>query len=378
MAEIIENIFTPPIGHERRWDALVNAWRKDMVPQTLLLSGPRHVGKTLLVKHVAQLLMCPNVETSSTRSAPCGNCKTCHQIEIETFPDFKIYRPIVSSEKEARDRITAPEALEGSLINIYQAREFGLEAMRRPLVGQRKVMLICQAERMDEDAQNTLLKTFEEPIAGLTIILVCQNPDKILPTVRSRCWHLPLSATSSTRIAGWLRDEFPDADETRIENVARTSQGLAGAARRAMQRDAQSSREQQLADFVHLIQNASPVTALRLGEEASRLAKEWWDEDEAGDGLKSLKKGDAKFARSQVARFLDELSNVYRVKWAQAATQNATSSTRSDGADEAEPWARGLDQIRKTRHYILRNANTTLALDVLFMRLIRSAHGEVL
>ena len=372
--------FIAPIGHERRWDALVNAFQKDMVPQTLLLSGPRHVGKTLLVKRFAQLLMCPNVDTSCTRSAPCLSCKTCHQIEIETFPDFKVLRPSVNAEKEERDRIVAPEALEGSIINMAQAREFGDEAMRRPLVGQRKIMVIAQAERMEHLGQNALLKTWEEPIRGLTIILVCENPDFLLPTVRSRCWHLPVSATSSTRIAAWLRDEFPNENTARIENIARSSQGLAGAARRALTRDAQTSRAEQMAGFVHLVQNASPVAALRLGEDASRLAKEWWDEDEAGDGLKSLKKGDAKFVRSQVARFLDELSNVYRTKWAQAATQaatqNATSSTRSDGIDGAEVWARGLDQIRKTRHYILRNANTSLALDVLFGRLIRLARGE--
>jgi hypothetical protein len=90
------------------------------------------------------------------------------------------------------------------------------------------------------------------------------------------------------------------------------------------------------------------------------LAKVWWDEDQSS-AIKETKKGDAKVARSSAARFLDELSNVYRARWAQSVSTQASDVAR---------WSGGLDQIRKTRHYILHNANTNLALDVLFGRLI--------
>lgn len=359
------------VGHEARWNALLNAFGKGIVPQTLLISGARHVGKTTLVKRFAQLLMCPNVDPSSTRIAPCLGCRTCHQIEIETFPDFKVYRPIVSAEKEESKRVVAPEALEGSILTVQMAREFGDEAIRRPQIGAHKVMVLVQAERMDEEGQNALLKTFEEPVKGLSIVLLCENPQRLLPTVLSRCWHLPLSLAPQREIEGWLRDEFPSAHEETIASVVAASHGRPGAARRAMNRLNENSdvplRSEQMAHFVGRIERAHPVAALGLTEEALRLSKEWWSEDEAGQGATSLKKGDAKIGRSQVARFLDELSVEYQLRWQQSARDE--SSTRN-----AAVLADGLDQIRKTRHYILRNANTNLALDVMFGRLIRQAN----
>ncbi|HVF85242.1 MAG TPA: hypothetical protein VM821_04620 [Abditibacteriaceae bacterium] len=367
------------VGHEARWNALLNAFGKGIVPQTLLISGARHVGKTTLVKRFAQLLMCPNVDKSSTRIAPCLSCRTCHQIEIETFPDFKVYRPIVSAEKEESKRVVAPEALEGSILTVQMAREFGDEAIRRPQIGAHKVMVLVQAERMEEEGQNALLKTFEEPIKGLCIVLLCENPQRLLPTVLSRCWHLPLSLAPQREIEGWLRNEFPQAHEETIASVVAAAHGRPGAARRAMNRLDENSdtplRSEQMAHFVDRVERAHPVAALRLTEDALRLSKEWWSEDEAGEGAASLKKGDAKIGRSQVARFLDEMSVEYQLRWQSAAQAEAQvearteSSTRNVGA-----WADGLDQIRKTRHYILRNVNTNLALDVMFGRLIRQAN----
>ncbi len=370
MAEVTEKN-TVLVGHEKRWKALVNAFQKGVVPQTLLLSGARHVGKTTLVKRYAQLLMCPNVDKSSTRIAPCLSCKTCHQIEIEVFPDFKVYRPIVSSEKDENKRVIAPEALEGSIFTVQMAREFGDEAMRRPQIGAHKIMVLMQAERMETEAQNALLKTFEEPIRGLSIVLLCENSQRLLPTVLSRCWHLPLGLAPQNEIESWLHERFSNAHEETISQVAQCSNGRAGMAFHSMQRLRDDSdaplRSVQIGQFVERIENAHAVAAFGLTEDALRLAKEWWSKDEAGasaigEGAASLKKGDAKIGRSQVARFLDELANVYRAKW---HTSTSISSTRY-----VTDWARGLDQIRQTRHYILRNASTNLALDVLFGRLI--------
>jgi len=101
---------------------------------------------------------------------------------------------------------------------------------------------------------------------------------------------------------------------------------------------------------------------LGFTEEALKLAKTWWDEDlRAGKQKVEVKKSDSKITRSSVARFLDELAGVYHSSWRQAVRT---------GSAEAAGLGAGLDQIRKTRHYILRNANTNLALDVMFGRLI--------
>ena len=360
------------IGHNARWTSLVRAFAKGKIPQTILLSGSPHIGKWTLARRYAQLLLCPSPIEENGLPAPCGSCRVCHQVEIETFPDFKVYRPLVSSAKEERDWVIAPKIMSGSGIFIGVARKFGDEAMRKPSVGPRKVMMIVQADRMEIEAQNALLKTFEEPVHGLSILLVCDNPNELLPTIRSRCWHVPLGLTSDAEIVDWLNQSTADgsspASAAQINAAVLAANGRPGLAKREIERfqnaaeneEPSTPRFNQAEAIIARLAKSRPVGALGLTEEALRLAKVWWDEDQSGGG-RETKKGDAKIARSSVARFLDELSNVYRARWAHSVSTRAPDAAR---------WSAGLDQIRKTRHYILHNANTNLALDVLFGRLI--------
>ncbi|MDQ3815641.1 MAG: hypothetical protein M3347_17140, partial [Armatimonadota bacterium] len=243
---------------------------------------------------------------------------------------------------------------------------------------------------------NALLKTFEEPVRGLTIVLLSANPSQLLPTVRSRCWHLPLGLAPDEEIAWWLRDGFPDVAPQVTEEAVRVAAGRPGAAWRELKRlqsgaDNRGSDENgaaldeaprfvQATQIVERIMRSRAVGALGLTEEALRLARLWWAEDETLEAAKGQKKeskkSDAKETRSAVARFLDELATVYRVRWMHSIGPAGATSQGVDGQlAEAEVWAGGLDQIRKTRHYILRNANTNLALDVMFGRLIARQIG---
>lgn len=363
------------IGHEKRWAALARAFERGIVPQSLLISGAPGVGKWTLARRYSQLLLCPHSLEPEQRDAqglpaPCGKCRVCHQVEIESFPDFKVYRPLVSAVKDEKDWVTAPRFMEGAILTVEVARRFGQEAMMKPLVGPRKVMLMRSAERMNDEAQNALLKTFEEPVPGLSIILLCDNPHGLLPTVLSRCWHLPLGLASDAAIAEWLRADF-DATDKQTEAATRVAAGRPGAAWRELQRmqgesSASESRFVQAGVLVDRILKSQPVGALGLTEEALRLAREWWSEDAEELEGKAAKKGDAKATRSALARFLDELSHAYRARWSDGVEADAN----------ADAYACGLDLIRKTRHYILRNANANLALDVLFGRLISLHRAE--
>jgi DNA polymerase III delta prime subunit len=380
------------IGHEARWVALARAFAKNEIPQSLLFSGPPQIGKWTLARRYAQLLLCPTPILENGLPAPCGACRVCHQVEIETFPDFKVYRPLVSSAEDERDWVFAPKAMSSSVLPISVARKFGGEAMRKPLVGPRKVMILVQADRMTDDAQNALLKTFEEPVPGLSIFLLCDNADKLLPTILSRCWNIPLGFAADAQIADWLRaGSTPEAamSEEQIAIAVRAARGRPGVAKNEIARlqyFAQNSAEEtvlprpiQAEAFLAKLLSSAPLGALALTEEALRLAKDWWDEDQsvaaqegsapgAAGGKKELKKGDAKIVRSSVALFLDELAGAYRARWTRSVLGGAGSTPKA--AQQAARWSAGLDQIRKTRHYILRNANTNLALDVLFGRLI--------
>lgn len=372
---------TPLIGHNAQWQALARAFAQDKIPQTLLLSGPPQIGKWTLAKRYSQLLLCAHPVTIDELPAPCGACTPCHQVNIETFPDYKVYRPLVSSEEDEKKWVIAPPMMSGSLISIAVARRFGSEAIRKPLAGPRKVMLLTQADRMVDEAQNALLKTFEEPIPGLTIFLLCDNAATLLPTIRSRCWHIPLNFVSDQKIRDWLSTKNVGSNiftDDQIEIAIRAAAGRPGVAQRVLARfqehakpssDPQLplSRLEQIESFIARLHKSTPVGALRFTEEALALSEEWWEEEQllsdAGPAQNEIKKGDAKIARSSLALFLDELARVYRTRWEQ--------SLRASSGDHPR-WSNGLDHILKTRHYILRNANSALALDVLFGHLIQA------
>lgn len=371
------------IGHEAQWQALARAFSQDKVPQSLLLSGPPQIGKWTLARRYSQLLLCMNPQTIDALPSPCESCTACHQVKIETYPDYKVYRPLVSSEEDERKWVVAPRLMSGSLISIAVARHFGAEAIRKPLVGKRKVMILVQADRMVDEAQNALLKTFEEPVPGLTIFLLCDNASSLLPTIRSRCWHIPLNLLSDRKIAEWLRTESDSPiSEEQLEIAVRTAAGRPTIAQRTLaqlqeQKTTSSSeprqkpsRLEQMEQFIVRLHRSTPMGALRFTEEALELAEDWWQEEQLfvddNRPQSEIKKGDAKIVRSAIALFLDELTRAYRLHWARSLSGENHASHRSP-----RYWSDGLDQIRKTRHYILRNANSSLALDVLFGHLIQ-------
>lgn len=362
------------VGHAGRWDALRRAFASDRVPQSLLISGPAHTGKWTLARAWAQLLLCPNARENIIDGlpAPCLACRTCHQVEVETFPDLRVVRPVINKTNPQR----APEALDSSSILVEAARDFVSEASYRPTIGERKVMVIYQADRMAPEAQNTLLKTLEEPGVGVKIVLVTDRPLELLPTIRSRCWQLQLGLASPREIEPWLEEHFPQLPPTLRARAVESSGGRAGLAWRQAAILSESperpSRMQQVRALIERIQSAAPWGFLALSESAQKMAEAWGEEDaiaRTGDEQGSDDKKLARtLVRSQLARFLDELSAGYRACWIE-------SLAASDGEEEggaARVWASGLDRIGKTRHYILRNANAPLALDVLFAELAQS------
>jgi len=352
------------IGHEDRWRAVARGFAKGRIPQTLLISGPPNVGKTQFVWRYAKLLLCPQTESDADGlPMPCGVCRTCHQVDIETFPDFRVFRPVISAGEPTR----APELLDSSVFRVEQSREASEEVLRRPISGPRKVLVLAQFDRAGDAAENALLKTLEEPPPSTHLVLTTDNARNLRPTILSRCWHLQLAPTRDADIFSWLAGEFPDAVPADLGKAILAAGGRPGAAKRELERlierdDAAPSRAEVALGFIDRLDNYSPVGALGLTEEALKIAKIWWDEDTGEDG--DSKKLGAKGSRAAIARFLDELSLAGRARW------------MGKGARIEERHAARLDAMRATRGFILRNAGTNLALDVMFGRLIALREGE--
>jgi hypothetical protein len=346
----------PLIGHQARWNGLARAFSRGQIPQTLLISGPPNVGKSTFVLRYAQLLLCQSLQEENGLPAPCGTCKICHQVEIETFPDYRVFRPVVSVAEET----VAPETLDSGVILVKQARAFIEESIRKPIAGPRKVLFMPQFDKIVPGVENTLLKTLEEPAAGTFLVLTTENVRNLRETILSRCWHLPLATVGDSEIENWMREEFSGISPQEMGEALRAGMGRPGATWREMQRlqehgGAHRSRFAIACEMLSRLDNSAPVAALGFTEEALRWAALWWEED-AGEGT-DLKKLGAKGPRAAAARFLDELMIAGRALWV-------------NSLDSSEIGAARLDQMRKTRHYISRNANRQLALDVMFGRLI--------
>ena len=353
----------PLIGHQARWSALARAFAKGIVPQTLLVTGPPNVGKTTFVTRYAQLLLCANLQTDADGlPAPCGVCKPCHQVAIGTFPDYRFIRPWIG----ATEKSDAPEALDSSVIPIEVARLFNHEAELKPVVGARKVLVMHQFERANDSAQNAMLKTLEEPPASTSLVLTSENPRRLRETILSRCWHLQLVPAPLSEIETWLQSQFPDASVEQLDIALRASLGRPGAAWRELERlagasDENGSRFQIASEMLGRLDAATPVGALGFTAEAIKWADLWWDED-AGDEA-DAKKLASKGKRAAAARFLDELMIAARARWMNDPNSYAQGAAR-------------IDQMRRAREYILRNANLQLALDVMFGRLIATQSHE--
>jgi len=170
------------VGQPRAIDALQAALRSGSVHHAYLFAGPEGVGKELAAVGLAQALVCPEKPNEG-----CGSCEQCTRLAKGAHPDVTWLMP----DAERLDRGLAGR----SDFSGTPSREIRVEQIRgllerislRGLESKRKVALVVDAHMMNQQAQNAFLKTLEEPPSETTLILLASAPDKLLPTIRSRC-----------------------------------------------------------------------------------------------------------------------------------------------------------------------------------------------
>ena len=215
----------PPVGAVARFStrgqpvalAAVERMLAGSAPQALLLIGPAAIGKTTLALDLAAGLLC-TAEEGVAR--PCRACRACRLVAGGTHQDLHRLAP----EGPGRQvRIGDPGDPDPGTV-----RHLIRELSRRPVEGRRRVAVIEGAHRMNEDAQNALLKTLEEPPAGATLILCADEPERLLPTVRSRAATLRLGPLGIRAIEGLLGEHA--IDPPRAARLARLAGGRPGLA----------------------------------------------------------------------------------------------------------------------------------------------------
>ncbi len=183
--------FLEIVGHEQIIEHLQNAIATDKVSHAYILNGPDKSGKMMLAKAFAQTLQCEKGGTE-----PCMECHSCKQAMSGNQPDI-IY---VRHEKP-------------NTISVDDIRtQINNDIVVKPYSSKRKIYIVDEAEKMNQQAQNALLKTIEEPPAYATLLLLTTNADMFLPTILSRCVRLNLKAVRDEKIKDFLMRErqLPD------------------------------------------------------------------------------------------------------------------------------------------------------------------------
>lgn len=196
------------IGHEQIITHLRSAIALDMVSHAYILNGPEYSGKMMLAEAFATALQC---EGEGER--PCLECRSCRQAMDHNQPDI-IY---VSHEKP-------------NTIGVDDIRtQINNDIVIKPYSSRYKVYIVDEAEKMNQQAQNALLKTIEEPPAYAVILLLTTNADSFLQTILSRCITLNLKAVKEDVIRDYLMKHYQIPDY-QADVCAAFSQGNVGKA----------------------------------------------------------------------------------------------------------------------------------------------------
>ena len=198
--------FETLLGNARLKENLSGSLRQGRISHFYLISGPVGSGKKTLARLLAAAMLCRDGEK------PCGVCKDCRKALGNVHPDV-IW-------------VEDPEHKNVSVRIVREARE---SIFIRPNEGDRKVYIFPQ--ELGIEGQNALLKVLEEPPAYGAFLLLTDNPEKLLPTIRSRCTELQLHPLTEQQLLSALQKEFPDTQPDVLQAAIVRSGGYLGQAK---------------------------------------------------------------------------------------------------------------------------------------------------
>lgn len=205
---------------------MLRAIGENRLPQMILITGPRGVGKQRFALWLAQAILC-----ESGDSRPCGRCRPCLQVLGLGHPDLHWVMPVLRPKASEPDKQVEELAeLVGEVVAerrqnpLYQpseglaghfvatARLLQRRAALTPAAGKKKVFLVAEAERLvpqesSPEAANALLKLLEEPSADTQFLLTTVDANRLLPTIRSRLVPLRLGRLTDAEVAKFLADK---------------------------------------------------------------------------------------------------------------------------------------------------------------------------
>lgn len=313
-------------GHTQQKSILLHALSSQRIAHAYLFEGPDGIGKKLMALAFARALLCLNGNS-------CGTCSACLKVEHHNHPDIHQFDA------------------DGAALKIDQVRTLQQKLSLRPLEGKYKICLIDGAEYLTPGAANALLKTLEEPQPGTLIILLTSQPQKLLPTICSRCQRLPFSRLPKQQLATILMQKL-DLGKTEATVLAALSEG-------SFKKALGSNRELFLEKRCKLIQSLSALSAGSIIPSftfAEELEKEKETLTDILDIFQAFYRDLLLLKHGQPE---SELVNLDLLELLHSQNKSTTTSS----------LLQKLKALDSTRFHLQRNVNCRLALEVMLMRI---------
>ncbi|MBI5442629.1 MAG: DNA polymerase III subunit delta' [Deltaproteobacteria bacterium] len=255
--------FEAVFGHERPLKVLKRALSSGRLPQAYLFWGPAGVGKELVAREAARVLLCMDAEACGRASA-CGTCPACRQIDAGNHPDLHVL------------------VAKGSSISIQEIRALKEALSYRAFERGRKVAILRDSFRMTREAGNALLKLLEEPPSDTYLFLLAHQRSQLIPTLVSRCQALRFDPLSREELRRLLLSRGVAEDAS--ERLAEFAGGCPGTAL-AEEPEALGRLEQEVVEAWGALDPERGSTAAERFSLSDRWAK---DKDRLGARLDRL------------------------------------------------------------------------------------------
>lgn len=318
-------------------DATREIFRRSIISGKLshsyIFCGIQGCGRRKLAVELVKTIFCASGGVES-----CEKCSSCRKINSGNHPDLHVLQPL----PDKRD------------ISIDQVREMQREMALRPYEADRKVCIIEPADRMNLSSGNSLLKTLEEPPGNAFFILITENSDQLLQTIRSRCQIIRFAPLSEERIAEILIKRGMDLEKAEI--LAATAEGSVAKALEQEDEDL-SGLQAEIISVLTSLGSYTPSSFFTISEKLAGTRDETLRVvDMMISFLREIVSNSAGVVCSKNARFSGELQKL------SAHIPLKMSITM-------------LEQMLLTRVDIQRNANAKLSLDSLFLKLSEINQG---
>jgi DNA polymerase-3 subunit delta' len=228
------------LGHAAARATLGGALASGHLHHAWIFHGPSGIGKCTAALRLAALHVDPETSGDDARSfAARRNTRSAELLRAGTHPDIGLIRPdLASSSSDRAIRERKQTNIPVGLLREHliggtdsEGRVLEARAYRSSFLGRGKAFIIDEAEMLEADGQNVLLKTLEEPPPGTLIILVTSSADRLLPTIRSRCQRVSFTPLGETEMAQWVDSSLDVADPSERAWIAAFAEGSPGLAR---------------------------------------------------------------------------------------------------------------------------------------------------